>query len=219
MSTSIRGKKKGKATRQDLSRRQNNFFKLPNKPPKNTFKIKKLHTFRYECTTTGASLFSLQDLFGCLVAGQINGSTCISLFTAIRLKSICLWGTGGSTSGPTTISLEAISSGATTIGVEPIQLTDTSYAPNTFAKIKYVPNKTSNHGMWSSVITSANVTQGTGSSFNVQSTSGDIMDITFKFYINNTDTLLIYSTTQSPAPGVIKSLSIPINTPAWNIVD
>ncbi len=216
LNITTRGRGRGRRSKQ----RQQNIFVMPQKPPKNMFKLKIIHTFRYECTSTGNSIISLKDLFAMLVVGNITaaGTSCNSAMSAYKLRNIKIWGTGGSTSGPTTISLEPVATLATSLGTEPIQLNDTAYAPNKFPTICYIPNKNTAHGMWQ-IVTNSTTTTGDQYFLSLQTTSGDIMDITLKFYLNSGDTALNFPTTQAPAGGLIRNLNIPLNTPAWQIVD
>jgi len=189
------------------------FEPMPNKPPTYDPKMVFRKTFRYQQNdTTALTAIDTQDLFF-MVSTPVSTGNIVSLISALRLVSIKLWQTG-TTTGPGSISIEAQNTG-TGLGVKPIILSDTSYSPNTFARLTYVPNKLSTLGMWQNTISTTGIS-GFGR-IDITANQGDIMDITIDLMMNNSATdFVLGSTYTTSAPiGNIIAAKLPVDDTNW----
>lgn len=203
------------------TRRQQNIFAVPQKPPRNMYKIKLRHTFRYEAITA-SSIISLADLFWVLGTETATPDTQASAISGLKLKSITMWGVGSTASAPNTISIETVSTSSSStagIGSEPFQISDTAYGGNKTPTLKFIPNKNTQFGMWQ-VPVSATATTGNQAFISFQNSIGDIIDIDMIFYINTGDTVLTITSNQTSTAGTLKNFQLPMSgTQAWTIVD
>jgi len=190
------------------------------KPPQFQNKIKLTHRFRFIAATASTVQFSSQDIMSMLVAGQTLTVSSISIISAFRLKTLTLWSTGApnTSNGASTVSFEpqmAGALGASPMGAEPVQYSDTSYNPAMMARIHFVPPKTTPFGCWQNVVAT---TASTGASlaYVTNQSVGDTMDLVLSLILNVTDIALIVNNTGSPASGILKQFNLPNSGTGWS---
>jgi len=218
LTTTRRNKKSNNQRKSSNNRSVRPSFSLPSNPPSFQQKTKVTQRFRFQANTVSTISFSFQDLFSILCAGTTLTVSSTSLFTAIKLRAIYMWSTGGPPSGvQSTLQFEpqfAGALGASPMGAEPVQLTDTSYSAERLAKIVYIPSKGTPFASWQNVV-STSATTGNATFFTTDQNVGDTMDIVLTWILNVGDIALTVNNTASPAAGVVKQFGLPNGTNNW----
>jgi len=179
-------------------------------PPQLSSNIILAHKYRYTATAAanailinGASL-----LLSAGVVGTVTNTTVVSLFQALRVKRVEIWGMSSALAVPATVTLEWLG-GA--IASAPVEVSDTSLSTAAPAHINTRPPHNSTPSLWQ-------LPSGLNNSmFQITCPAGSIIDVELELILQDGATITSFPAATA-ALGQIYYLALDCSVPSHNFV-